>query len=261
MHRRLSGLASSVGLMPLSLRRSLDAIAQHSRGLAEAARDNLDACVEHCPDWSVADLVWHVTEVHWFWGTIVEERLTAPPDQGRRPPRPDDTELVDAFQVRAVRLVEVLREADQSAHCWTWAGWQQDVAFVTRHQVQEAAVHHWDAVHAAGGGYAVEPRVAADSVDEFLHFSVASDDDPDEPTMPPFEATLAFHATDTGDAWTLTDGKPGTAQVSSGVSAGAPALEATAGDLLLWLYGRVDLDTCAVPHDVLARFRALCFTD
>ena len=51
-------------------------IRRHSAGLAAAARDNLDARVEHCPDWSVADLVWHVSGVHWFWGTIAGELLT-----------------------------------------------------------------------------------------------------------------------------------------------------------------------------------------
>jgi hypothetical protein len=44
-------------------------------------------------------------------------------------------------------------------------------------------------------------------------------------------------------------------------TAGGPTLEATGSDLLLWLYGRVDLDTSTVPADVLARFRALTFTD
>ncbi len=38
-------------------------------------------------------------------------------------------------------------------------------------------------------------------------------------------------------------------------------LEATASDLLLWLYGRRELDTSALPADLLARFRELSFTD
>ena len=248
--------------MTLSTFDCIAAITEHSAGFAEVTRDNLDARVEHCPDWSVADLVWHMTEVHWFWSTIAGELLSSPPDEGRRPPRPDDAGLVDAFKAGAVRLVEALREADQTAPCWTWAGWQQDVAFITRHQVQEAAVHHWDAVNAAGGSLTFEPAVAADSIDEFLHFSVASDDDPDEPTTPPLDGTLAFRATDTGDAWTLTDGaRPGTARVTSGTTDGVPTLEATASDLILWLYQRTDLDTSAVPGDLLARFRAICFTD
>jgi uncharacterized protein (TIGR03083 family) len=248
--------------MTLSTEACVRAIEQHGAGFAAAVRDHLDARVEHCPDWSVADLVWHLTEVHWFWATIVDELLPEPPDEGRRPPRPDDAGLVDLYEAGARRLAEVLRAADQSAHCWTWAGWQQDVAFVTRHQVQEQAVHHWDAAHAAGEAVAVEPAVAADSVDEFLHFSVASDDDPDDPVKPPLDGTLGFRATDTGDAWTLTDGRrPGTVAVTRAPGADVPLLEASASDLLLWLYSRVELDTSAVPDDLLARFRAMCFTD
>lgn len=248
--------------MTLSTFEQIAAITEHSAGFAEAARGNLAAPVEHCPGWSVADLVWHLTEVHWSWSTIAGELLDSPPDESRRPARVGDAHLVDAFKTGALHLVEVLREADQSAHCWTWAGWQQDVAFVTRHQVQEAAVHHWDAAHAAGGAWAISPAVAADSVDEFLHFSVSSDDDPDDPTKPPLDGLLALRAVDTGDAWTITDGgRPGTALVTPGASDRAPVIEADAADLLLWLYDRVTLDTAPAPPDLVERFRALRFTD
>ncbi len=246
--------------MLLATQSCLDAITTHSAALADAAEGHLQVPVEHCPGWSVADLVWHVAGVHWFWGTIVDELLTGPPPEDRRPARPADDALLDVFRAGAARLVQVLGDADQSAHCWTWAGWQQDVAFVTRHQVQEAAVHHWDAAHAAGLEWSTEPQVAADCVDEFLHFSVASDDDPDEPTQPPFRGELVLVASDTGDVWTITDGKPGTARVSSG-AADAPTLRAPAQDLLLWLYARTTIDTRGVPDDLLSRFRGLTFTD
>jgi uncharacterized protein (TIGR03083 family) len=248
--------------MTLTTQQCLDAISAHSAGFAETVGTHLGAPVEHCPGWTVADLTWHLTDVHWFWGTIVDGLLEAPPDEGQRPPRPDDAGLVATFRAGAERLVRVLGQADQSAHCWTWAGWRQDVGFVTRHQVQEAAVHHWDAAHAAGAAWSIDPAVAADSIDEFLHFSVASDDDPDDPVKPPLEGTLAFRCSDTGDAWTLTDGaRAGTATVSSGLTDGAPAVEAAASDLLLWLYGRVELDTSPVDAGLLQRFRAMCFTD
>jgi len=217
------------------------AITEHSAGFAEATRDNLDALVEHCPGWTVADLVWHLTEVHWFWATIAEERLQSPTDESRRPSRAGADGLVDTFVAGAGRLVRVLREADQSAACWTWAPEQQDVAFITRHQVQEAAVHHWDAVHAAGGTLVLDPQVAADAVDEFLTFSVVPDSV--RPT-----GGFALRVTDTGDTWDLADPD-------------VPVLEATASDLLLWLYGRIDLDTSAVPADAVARFRDRCSTD
>jgi uncharacterized protein (TIGR03083 family) len=249
--------------MTLSTFDCIAAITEHSAGFAEATRDNLGARVEHCPDWSVADLVSHLTDVHWFWGTIVEELLAEPPSQERRPARAADDQLVDTFVAGAQRLVQVLREADQSASAWTWAGWQQDVAFVTRHQVQEAAVHHWDAVNAAGGSLEIEADVAADSIDEFLHFSVASDDDPDDPPEGVLDGPLGFRATDTGDTWTLTDGgRKGTTRVERGTLADdVPVVEGTASDILLWLYARKQLATPAVPAELVARFRALCFTD
>ena len=64
-------------------------IAEHSAGLARAAEHNLDAPVEHCPGWTVADLVWHLTEVHWFWAKIVAELPSEPPEdeEGRTGPR------------------------------------------------------------------------------------------------------------------------------------------------------------------------------
>jgi hypothetical protein len=40
-----------------------------------------------------------------------------------------------------------------------------------------------------------------------------------------------------------------------------PVLEATAADLLLWLYGRVAIDTTAVPAELLTAFRGLTDTD
>jgi hypothetical protein len=71
----------------------------------------------------------------------------------------------------------------------------------------------------------------------------------------PLAGTFVMRALDTGDAWTITDGDtPGTITASRGTT-DAPALEATASDLILWLYSRKDLDSGAVPADLLARFR------
>lgn len=238
------------------------AIAEHSAGFAAAADGNLDAEVEHCPGWNVADLVQHLTETHWFWATIVEGRLSAPPEEGARPAPADRTELLATFRVGADRLVRVLRDADQQAAVYTWAPSQHDVAFVTRHQVQEAAVHHWDAVHAAGGSLAIPTQVAVDAVDEFLTFSVSSDADPAEPARPPLDGAFVLRCSDAEASWAITDGAiPGTIAFERDVPSDAPALDATGSALLLWLYGRVRLDTGNVPVRLTERFRALLFTD
>ena len=236
-------------------------LAHYSRVFADAARGNLDGRVEHCPDWSVADLVWHLTEVHWFWGTIAEGTLSEPPDESLRPARPSDAGLVSRFEEGAGHLVRVLGAADQSASCWTWFPGQQEVAFITRHQVQEAIVHTWDAVHAAGGTLEIDPVAADDCVDEFLTTSLAEDDDAREQELTPLDGTFVLRATDTGTAWTISDGTvPGSAVMSRGGRDGVPSLEAPAADLLLWLYRRTDLDG-DVRADLLDRFRALSSTD
>ncbi len=248
--------------MTLSTADCIAAIERHSVGFADAARRDLDAPVEHCPGWDVADLVRHLTDVHWFWATIAEERPSAPPADSRRPARAPRDRLVDAFEEGARRLVEVLRTADQGASCWTWAPQQQNVAFITRHQVQEAAVHHWDAAHAAGAPWATRPGWAADAVDEFLTVSLTDEEDARRTPLPPLRGRFALRTTDTGQGWTVLDGAvPGSVTSRPGAEPGAPVIAAPAADLMLWLYRRVDVDLGDVPADLVARFRADSSTD
>jgi uncharacterized protein (TIGR03083 family) len=247
--------------MTLTTEAALDAISRYSAAFAEAARGNLAARVEHCPDWTVADLVWHLTEVHWFWGTIAADQLDEPPAESRSPERPSDDQLVPGFERGALRLVDVLRRADQSAPCWTWSD-QKDIAFITRHQVQEAAVHAWDAVNAAGRDLGIDPGSASDAVDEFLRFSLATESDAQEEELPPLDGRFGLRATDTGDSWLVRDGVvPGSVTASYGVPDGVPAVAATAADLLLWLYRRRELPHDGIPADLVDRFREDSFTD
>jgi uncharacterized protein (TIGR03083 family) len=244
----------------------VDAIASHSAGFAAAASAaDLDAPVPSCPAWSVADLVYHLTEVQWFWGTIVEERLCEPPPDERRPERAGPAELVPAFRAGADRLVRVLREARDEEPVWSWAPGRHDVGFVRRHQVQEAAVHHWDAENAAGRGRTLETPLAVDAISEFLTFSVSSESDPASPARPALAGTFALSCTNAPVSWIISDGQvPGTVAFArhDGLPAqDLPTISATASDLLLWLYHRVHVNAARVPIDLTHRFRHLCFTD
>lgn len=245
-------------------------IAEHSAGLARAAEANLDAPVEHCPGWTVADLVWHVSEVHWFWSKIVAELPSEPPPDEQGPDRPSPDQLVSRFSAGADHLVRVLGETDPAAACWTWAPTQQNAGFVLRHQVQEAAVHHWDAEHAAGRRLTLGTAMSADAIDEFLTFSMSTVDDPPESPRPALDGELVLAATDAGLDWTVTDDSvPGTVRFSTGTAdPGLPRVTGTASDLLLWLYGRVPLPVTAgrtgdqpAAEQLVARFRALSYTD
>ncbi len=262
----------------MSTDRCLAVIEKYSSALADAARGNLDAGVEHCPDWDVADLVWHVANVHWLWTTIAEERLQERPDRAR-PERPEDPdELLAMFEAGARRMVDVLGAADQSAACWTWAP-QKDVAFITRHQVQEAMVHAWDAANAAGRPLELDSDAAADAVEEFLTVSVSSAEDPADPPRPPLGGALWVCACGGAEGpsptWLVTDGPtPGTVawqRVPDGTEPadlvhGVPLVggHSDPATFLLWLYHRVDdpfEGGVTGDTDVLRRFRALTYTD
>ena len=244
----------------------VDAIASHSAGFAAAASqaDPL-APVASCPGWTVADLVSHLTEVHWFWSTIVEERLQEPPSDDLHPvsAKPDD--LIPAFEAGADRLVRVLRAARDEEPVWTWAPSRHDVGFVRRHQVQEAAVHHWDAENALGRELTIGTRIAVDSISEFLTFSVSSQADPADPPRQPLDGSFALSCTDAPVSWIISDGPvPGTVafrELGSDEPAEVPVISATSSDLLLWLYKRVHVNASAVPIDLTHRFRHLTFTD
>ncbi|MDT4996991.1 MAG: hypothetical protein QOD45_1059 [Pseudonocardiales bacterium] len=251
-------------------------IAADSAAFADAVEaGDRDAPVEHCPGWSLLDLARHLWGVQYFWAEIVARGLTDPDDVAAldETPHPPDDELIAALRPNSEWLVEILRAADPATPCWTWST-QHNVGFVQRHQVQEAAVHRWDAQNAAGAAQPIESAAALDAIEEFLTFSVSTNPAaaPDPPGEP-LGAPLVLRATDaTGVAgvpagFTIADGNaPGTVQVSPGVAvtpAGARIVEDTASDVLLWLYQRVALTPTGPESakDVVSRFRAVCWTD
>lgn len=216
-----------------------DSIASDSAGLADAATGNLAAPVAHCPGWSVADLVRHLLGVHQAWGQVVERRLSEPSGITAVPP-PADADLLAAFRTGAVRLVEILRAADPTTAVWTWAK-QHDVAFVIRHQVQEAAVHRWDAEQAAGRPFVIGTAAAADAVEEFFEHSLGALPEGAEQLVEP----VRVQADDAGLTWTLVP-VDGLLTWSRGSQPAGTAVRGTASDLLLWLYGRRGTDELAV---------------
>jgi uncharacterized protein (TIGR03083 family) len=250
----------NVGCVTLSIGAYTASIQEHSEALAELASSTFDRPVEHCPGWTVEDLMRHLIETHWFWATIVERRLSAPPDEGRPTDIPADA-LVQRFLDGAAHLVDVLARARQSDHVWTWAPLQKDVAFITRHQVQEVAIHHWDIAHAAGEKIGIEGEVANDAIEEFLSFSVSSWSDPADPPRAPLAGTLGLWCEDLNSGWSVHDGRArGTVTFRSGVDADVPTLSASSSDILLWLYSRVDIHGDPAANALGRRLHDLSFT-
>ena len=223
-----------------AIRRESDRFAELAEGADPTGH------VPSCPEWSIADLVWHLGEVHWFWGTDVELRASSPGEiEPRKPARPDGyAELVGWARAQADRMIQLLASTADDVPVWTWALEETDhnVGFVRRHQVQEAAIHRWDLEQAVTGTAApVDAETAADSIDEILAITLPWGVRKDKP----LGGTVHLHCTDVDGEWFVAaDGA-----VERTHAKGDVALRGTASDLLLGLYARIPLDTLDVIGD------------
>ena len=135
-----------------------DSLRRDDERLLRAAQRRLAAPVPSCPDWTMADLVFHVGRVHSFWGQIVAGRLTDARDAVETE-RPADDALLDWFRETCHSVADLFDHADPGDEVWSWSA-QKDVAFVQRRMAHEAAVHAWDAVGAVGGTGAHRTRTS-----------------------------------------------------------------------------------------------------
>jgi predicted lipid carrier protein YhbT len=119
---------------------------------------------------------------------------------------------------------------------------------VIRHQVQEAAVHRWDAEHARGRASALPPDAAADAVAEFLQHSLG----PGVDTADRLTGAVELRATDTAARWRLSpqpNGPPVIRSTPNDDGSAAATVSAPAFDLLLLLYRRLTADSVHVDGD------------
>ncbi|HKB31308.1 MAG TPA: maleylpyruvate isomerase family mycothiol-dependent enzyme [Streptosporangiaceae bacterium] len=182
-------------------------LARESARFAEVVRRTPpDARVPTCPDWNADDLLWHLAEVQWFWGTVVRERITGPQAEKLKPQRPADRAGLLAFYDRASRdLGEILAATPPGTAAWTWSP-EQTTGFIRRRQTHEALIHRIDAELTAGERTPADPDLSADGVDEALRVMYGATPPPWGTFTPDHAKTLRLHASDTGDSWFVTVG-------------------------------------------------------
>lgn len=195
------------------------------------------ARVPGCPDWTLADLVWHLGQVQHFWAWVVRTRAQDP-SAYVEPQRHADDELLGYGIAQSAELEGALAGADPAERVWTWAP-RKDVGFVLRRQLQEATVHTVDVEQVLGDVRPIPTAVALDGLDEWLEVMVPGTL-PDGP--PPQAHPVVLHAVDADAERTLF---PGTRPFP------IAALTGTAGDLLLAAWRRVPLEVLTVDGDGL----------
>lgn len=259
---------SSVGGMP----DYVASLISESRRFSEVVR-SLDAVgrVPSCPDWSVADLTWHLAEVQQFWAEIAG-RLLQDPDEAVKIERPPDAELADLFDRESARLVEALQSSPPEAPCWSWDEKGHSIGWVRRRQANEALIHRADAELAAGLKPVLDVDMAADGVDELFR-SFYGGDAPEWAKVIPDGMTVRIELLDAPGVWLLALGRfVGTSPNSGRTydqddlslahdSSGEADLvvRGTASDMDLWLWGRGDVTELHMDGDtsLSGRVRAI----
>jgi uncharacterized protein (TIGR03083 family) len=231
---------------------------------AVASAPSLDVQVPTCPGWTLFDLVQHLGLGRRKAAAIVAAGpADAPPatsawDDGTGAPR--EREALTAWLAESMeQLASTLRAAGPDRACWTWWGDSQSPqtsGAVARHQVQEVAVHTYDAQLAVGAPQPLPDEVAVDGVEEFQFTCCAT-----TAAWPHEPAVVDYHAAE-GRSWRLWlsgDGAriarlsapgtlPATAAGADPDAADASA-QGTASELVLAFYGRIPVDSLKLAGD------------
>jgi uncharacterized protein (TIGR03083 family) len=207
-------------------------LARESALFAHAIDGTADGTrVPTCPDWAADDLLWHLGEVQWFWGTIVGQGVDADGAEALKPSRPEDRAALMDFYLRAsAELGAVLAAAAPETPAWTWSD-DKTVGFIIRRQAHEALIHRLDAELTAGHRRSLmDPVLSADGVDEALRLMYGGDL-PEWGTLAPGDArTLLIDATDTEDSWLVTLGQFGGIDPADQKAYDQPGIQVTAAD-------------------------------
>ncbi|GAA2524201.1 maleylpyruvate isomerase family mycothiol-dependent enzyme [Winogradskya humida] len=215
---------------------------------AIAAAPGLDIVVPSCPEWTLFDLAEHIGTGRRAWAaTVAAGPAPAKADPPDGPAVPRDREALLAWLAESTQeLLDALGKAGPDSECWTWWGDSQSpptTGAVARHQLQQLAVHTYDAQLAIGAPQPLPVDVAFDGVEEFLLTCVATG------TAWPHEPAVVDHPVTEGRAWRLYLSAAGIRVAEPDGTPADVTVSATASDLVLNFYGRNSLDDVTIIGD------------
>ena len=211
--------------------------------MATAVARDLDAHVPSCPEWNVAKLTIHTGQHHRWVANAVRGGGKVPDDPPKPGLRGDD--LVQWFREGWTDLADLLDASDDETPAWSWSG-DNRIGFWRRRTSLETLIHRWDAENATGEITALDPELAADTVDEML--TVMAPDGDWKYKGP--DARVRIAASDFDAAWTIALADGETPEVTRGSDGDVDVtVEASAQDLSLFLWGRKDSDAMNVTGD------------
>lgn len=231
---------------------------------AEGGRSLAAVPVPTCPDWTVADLTWHLAETQHFWASIVGGNL-ATPTAVIGLPRPEDGRLVDIAGEQSARLVAELGRKGAGEPCWSWHDQGRSVGWVRRRQAHEVLIHRVDAelaMEAIGAGTStpVDEELATDGIDEMLRVMLDASETPEWARFEADGPSLRIQVPDR--SWRVRLGRfigtdsddtdhdlPALVVDDETDSAVDATIEGSASEIDLWLWRRGSLDRASVDGD------------
>lgn len=252
---------------------------ESARFRAVLADTDPTAPVPSAPEWTAADLLWHVAaEVQHFWTFVLETRPTAPTEETyteqELPAEATYEELLAHFDEVNARFIKTLEETGPEEPTWSWSK-DRTAGFTYRRQAHEILIHRLDAELTADAVTPLDPTLAADGVDELL--DVFYGGKPDWASFAGDDAYVRVDAVDTDtQTWVqlgvvsgtrpngdkLEDEPDLSVVAREEIPAGTEpdvVIQGTAGDLDAWLWRRRDDEGIQVTgdKDIYDRFRAL----
>lgn len=221
--------------------RYLEFIRADATALIQAARGRLAEPVPSCPGWSVGDLVEHVGHVYLHKIECIRRQRAPEP----WPPPPHDIDPLDWLEAATQEMLAEFADRGPGAPSYTWHEPDQTVGFWYRRMAQETAVHRIDAELAAHAPTPVDAELALDGVDELLDIHVCGDWS-DLP-QPELVGRIGLRAADR--SWLVVlAAEDVTVEPFSGQDVDA-VVSAEPSDLLLWLWGRLPVESGSVQAD------------
>jgi uncharacterized protein (TIGR03083 family) len=217
-----------------------------------AAAPDLGVPVPSCPGWTLLDLAEHLGQGRRKWAAIITAGPAEAPPAITPEAAPREREALLAWLTESFRLMlHALRAAGPDAGCWTW--WPtsqspQTSGAVARHQLQEAAVHTYDAQLAVGAPQPLPEDIALDGIEDFLFTCVATTE-----AWPHASAAVDYQATE-GRSWRLRlDGDGAWADRlidPAPTDAAYASVLGPASELVLLLYGRLPVSALKADGDL-----------
>ncbi|MFE9689469.1 maleylpyruvate isomerase family mycothiol-dependent enzyme [Micromonospora sp. NPDC005806] len=240
---------------------------------SDLLRSHLDGAdltrpVPSCPGWNVGQLVRHLGGGQRWAAEVVRTRAAGPPSDTHfrdlsAYPREDPAVVGPWLVEGAAELADALEAAGPELTTWTPLPMPAATTFWARRFAHETLMHRADAALALDAGFAVDPAVAVDALDEWMELGALPqmfDFHPHRRELVGPGRTLHFHATDlppeAGAEW-LVDLTGDTLAWRRAHEKAAVAVRGPVTELLLLIYGRRPVDAAAV--EVLGDAKLLDF--